>query len=152
MRWTEKTLDTVKTFIQQHIDPYLQQIRDETGEELPALTSISIGQDYTKRGRMKPFVLIDPMLLTPDDEAQGVIGGSYNIDLLIAVDGYTDEITSRRAMRYADALADCIFDYDSLDGQVYHARINNIEYFPGGTGTEKYVLISISVMQEMNRG
>jgi len=55
-------------------------------------------------------------------------------------------------MRYADAVTKCIWDYDTLDGQVVHASVETIEYFPGGTGNEKYALIAINVMREMYRG
>jgi hypothetical protein len=152
MRWTEETLDILKDFLTTKIEGYLDVIRTETGQALPSFTSIDIGQDYTKRGRSKPFVLIDPASITPDAEGYGVISGDYRIDMLIVVDGYESEIVSRQCMRYADAVTKCIWDYDTLDGQVVHASVETIEYFPGGTGNEKYALIAINVMREMYRG
>jgi len=151
MRWTETTLDMVKDTIADNIGSYLQGIRDETEQELPAFTSIEIGQDYTKRGRVKPFVIIDPAQLTPDEEAQGVFSGAYQIDVLVAVDGWDDEVVSRRCMRYADALMALIFDHDTLDDQVYHVQFNSVEYFPGGSGNEKYAILSITVIREEER-
>lgn len=152
MRWTEQTLDILKDFFSANIEGYLENIRQDTGQELPSFTSIEIGQDYASRGRSKPFVLIDPASITPDDEGYGVISGTYHIDVLIVVDGYESEVVSRRCMRYADAFASCIWDYDTLNGQVVHTSVENIEYFPGGTGNEKYALLAINVVREMYRG
>lgn len=152
MRWTETTLDIVKAFFESKLSMYLDEIRTETGEELPELSSIEIGQDYTKRGRSKPYIIIDPAMITPDAEGYGVISGECHIDILIVVDGYDSEIVSRRCMRYADALTNCVWDYDTLDGQVTHVSVESIEYYPGGTGNEKYALIAINVMREMYRG
>ena len=152
MRLTETTLDIIKGFLASHIETYLDQIRDETGEELPSLTSIDIGQDYTRRGRSKPYLLIDPAMITPDSEGYGVITGEYYIDMLVVVDGVDTEVVSRQCMRYADALSMCIWNNDTLEGQVDDISVENIEYFPGGTGVEKYALIAIKVMREMYRG
>ena len=150
-RWTETTLDILKDFLTEKIEGYLQEIRNETTEELPAFSSIMIGQDYTKRGKVKPFILIDPALNDIDEEGQGVISAAYQIDVLVVVDGYDDEIVSRRCMRYADAIQFCLLDDDTLDGEVYHCRVNSVEYFPGGSGNEKYALLSLTVMREVPR-
>jgi hypothetical protein len=152
MRLTETTLDIVKTFLATHIEAYLEDIRVETGEELPSLNSIDIGQDYVKRGRSKPYLLIDPAMITPDSQGYGVITGEYHIDMLAVVDGADSEVVSRACMRYADALTMCFWDNDTLEGQVDDISVENIEYFPGGTGMEKYALIAIKVMREMYRG
>ncbi len=152
MRWTETTLDIVKTFLAVNLESFLDDIRAETGEELPSLNSIDVGQDYTKLGRAKPYLLIDPAMITPNVEGYGVITGEYHIDMLLVVDGCDSEVVSRHCMRYADALTGCIWDNDTFNGQVEDVSVENIEYFPGGTGLEKYALIAIKVMREMYRG
>ena len=116
------------------------------------MSSIDIGQDYTKQGRTKPYVIIDPAMITPDSEGYGVITGEYHIDMLVVVDGVDSEVVSRMCMRYADALTMCLWNNDTLEDQVDDISVENIEYFPGGTGMEKYALIAIKVMREMYRG
>ena len=146
------TLDILRDFVENNIESYLAVIRTETEEGLPSFASVEIGNDYEKSGKKKPFILMDPAQIAPDQEGYGVISGVYSIDILIAVSGYDGTTVSKHTMRYADAVTQMFFDHDDLDEQVTDVTVEKVEYFPGGSGNEKYALITLQVKRETNRG
>ncbi len=150
-----KTLPTVKglrDYIIKNYDTYLEQLRTSSEEyDLPCINSVEIGTDYTSKGRSKPFILIDPASMNPEDDMPGHIEAVMAVDVLIAVDGYTDTSASEKAMLYADAFLSMVWADQYLGCLVIHATPTQVDYFPGGTGNVKYILINLLLTVEESR-
>ncbi len=149
---SKATSDLLIAYIKSNYETYLALIRTASGLlEIPRIEQIKKGNDYTQKGLLKPFMLIDPVSTPIDEEAVECIHSELLYDVLIAVDGYDNEQVTEYSECYADAFISMILSNDRLGSQVYHASVVNIESFPGGTGTIRYVLLSLEITVETDR-
>ncbi len=137
------TMETLKSHFESHYKDFIDAIAEKAGVTLEGMNTIDIGADYEKKGIPKPYLLIDLAQLVPDYAAAGMVKGTLHIDVLIAVEGYTDTAASEKASLYADAITAMIFADDTLNSNVQHIAVNQIDFYPGGTGNLKYVLVSL---------
>jgi len=145
-------IDTLKTYIEANYETYLALIRTASGfRELPKIAKVNVGNDYNEKGRVKPFILIDPVNATIDDEGIGCMETVINIDVLFACEGATPEIITEYTECYADAFVSMVLSNDTLGDGVQHISVRDIAYYPGGTGTVKYVLLNVEVTVETDR-
>ncbi len=142
----------VATYIKAQIDTYTAAIGASNETTLPNVKYIGLGTDYEKKGRPQPFILVSPAAMDFDDDAyQGEVVSDLSIDCLISVDGYDSDIVLQQSMLYADALASLFFSDDQLGGICEHAKVTRSEYYPGGSGSRHYAIVSIAVTKETHR-
>lgn len=146
------TLAMLKQYLLDNYDTYADLLRSAASEpSLPTIKSVEIGNDYTKKGLVKPFIMLDPVRMIVDDEAIGLVNSDLSIDVLVAADSYTDEQASKWVMLYADAFQSMVLSDDTLGDEIAHASVEDIEFYPGGTGTTKYVLLNVVISIETDR-
>lgn len=148
------TLAMLKQYLLDNYDTYADLLRSAASEpSLPTIKSVEIGNDYTKKGLVKPFIMLDPVRMIIDDEAIGLVNSDLSIDVLFAVESYsyTDEQASKWVMLYADAFQSMVLSDDTLGDEIAHASVEDIEFYPGGTGTTKYVLLNVVISIETDR-
>lgn len=149
---SKPTSDLLIAYIKANYETYLALIRTASElREIPKITVVKKGNDYTNKGLVKPFILVDPVATPIDDEAVGCVHSMFNYDIIIAVDGYDNEQITDYAECYGDAFISMILSNDRLGSQVYHASVKDIEHFPGGTGTIRYVLLNLEITIETDR-
>lgn len=146
------TMTMLKAYILNNFDAFVASIASAVEvSDIPIIQSVEIGNDYTRNGLRKPFVMIDPVRSIPDDETVGIVADDLSFDILIAIDSYTDGEATMWVSLYADAFLSMILSDDTLGDQVSHASIEDREFFPGGTGTTKYVLLNLMISIETDR-
>ena len=149
---TKPAIDTLKAYIIANYDTYLQLIRIASSyRELPKIVTVEVGNDYDAKGKLKPFVLIDPVGASIDDEGIGCIPTIVTLDVIFAIEGCDSETVTEYSECYADAFVSMFLTDDTLGDGVFHASVKDIEYFPGGTGTIKYVLLNVELTVETDR-
>jgi hypothetical protein len=153
---THYTAWDVMTMLEDYIDSnyetYVALIRTAASDtRVPKVKTVEIGNDYTRKGLTKPFIMIDPVRMNIDDETVGLVVSDFNIDVLIAVESFTDEEATKWATLYGDAFVSMVLSDDTLGDEVAHASVSDIEFYPGGTGNTKYVLLNMVLSIETER-
>lgn len=145
-------LTKLKSYIESNFETYAALLRTAASDsELPAIRNVVIGNDYSRKGLVKPFIMIDPVRMDPEDETVGTVLSELNIDILIAAESFTDEKATKWVTLFADAFQSMILSDDTLGDEFYHASVEDIEFYPGGTGQTKYVLLSVVLSIETDR-
>lgn len=145
-------LTNLQDYVQENFETYAALLRTAaTEQKLPKVRSVEIGNDYTRKGLTKPFIMLDPVRMVIDDETVGVVNSDLNIDVLIAVESYTDEQAAKWSALMADSFESMILSDDTLGDVVAHASVTDIEFYPGGIGSTKYVLLSLVLSIETDR-
>jgi len=127
---------------------YYSVIRDEfDGRKI----AVKVGNDYTAKGLVRPCVTVDPVKNTPDDERIGCIPSEIGIEILLTCEASTGELALEYTECYADAFVSMVLSNDTLGGAVQHISVVDIEYYPGGTGTEKRVLLVVELTVKTDR-
>ncbi len=149
---TKPLMAGLKSYIETHYETYLDQIRasSET-HDLPTIVSVEIGGDYEKKGKAKPWMILELDQILPEDQEVGRIEAGYSIDVAIAVDGYTEETAEEKVHLYTDAFLSMLWADQYLGCLVINTQVRVVDNFPGGTGNVKYILINLLLTVEEAR-
>jgi len=149
---TKPAIDTLIAYIKANYETYLALIRTASGfRELKKIATVKVGNDYTAKGLVRPCVTVDPVKNTPDDERIGCIPSEIGIEILLTCEASTGELALEYTECYADAFVSMVLSNDTLGGAVQHISVVDIEYYPGGTGTEKRVLLVVELTVKTDR-
>ena len=149
---TKPAVDNFKAYINANYETYLALIRTASGyRELTRMAKVCIDNDYVGKGRVKPYMILDPSNNTPDDEGSGCIESVLNFDVIIACEGASSEEVTGHSMCYADAFQSMILSDDTLGDTVQHASVVDFEYYTGGVGMIKYVLLNVELTVNTDR-
>jgi hypothetical protein len=143
--------DALVAEIEDNFNTKLQEIADVSKTILEPIITIKIGADYASTGLEKPAIIIDPVSLAIEDEAVGIISAIKTFEIVIIVDGFAEDDAIVRAELYADALIGMVTSDDFLGGEVTHASVPRVEYFPGGSGTSRYAVLDVEITLEQGR-
>ncbi len=149
---TRPLMAGLKDYVEAHFETYLAQIRNEASfHDLPSLASVDIGGDYEKKGKARPWMILELDQILPEDQETGWIEAGYSIDVVIAVDGFTEETAEEKVHLYADAFMSMIWADQQMGCLTTNAEIRVVDNFPGGTGNVKYILINLLLTVEEAR-
>ena len=130
---------------------YLSAIATASGMTLRPVETVKVSIDYTSKGIEKPCILIDPRRLDIEDETSGRIGAIYTYDIVIGYDGFDEEEAADAVQLYADAFVSMVVSDDYFSGQLDHASVKNIEYYPGGSLVSRYAVLQLELTLEIER-
>jgi hypothetical protein len=137
--------------LEDNYNTYLQDIADTSKILLDELQTLRVGADYASTGLAKPSLLLNPLSLEIDDEAVGIVSAKMMFEAIFIVDGFAEDDAIVRAELYADALIGMVTSDDFLGGEVTHASVPRVEYFPGGSGTSRYAVLDVEITLEQGR-
>lgn len=143
--------DYLLDYIKDNFHTYIATKETESGIVLKDFTSVARGgANFERHNKTKPFCLLEPQGIEVSDELP-YFEATVNYDVLIAIDGFQDTESQTLAELYQDAFIDMIIDDDTLGGQVTHVTISNVEQYPGGTGSIRYVVLALAVTIQQGR-
>ena len=144
--------DILLSYIRTYYQTYLDAIATTSGVTLKSLSGADLGgPNFASKNRPRPYLLIEPMGEDIDDTLPGRIESVLRYDALIEADGFQEEDALILVGLYKDAFCSMIFSDDTLSGYVDHASVTNIEQYPGGSGTSKYILMAVEITVSQGR-
>lgn len=144
-------LDALIATIQANYNNYLFALASAESLTAKGIAAVKVGIDYQAKGIAKPFMLIEPTAMEIEDESVGVVGAKLLFDVAIMIDGLQESDAIYLSCLYADAFVGMVTSDDFLDGAVTHASVPRIEYFPGGSTTQRVVLLTVEILLEEER-
>ena len=144
-------IDALQAQITANFQTYLDLIATASGYELKEIETVKIGSDYASKGIDKPFILIDPRRMDVDDEAIGLVRGTYIFDIMIAYDGFDEEDAVYAVQLYADAFISMVISDDYFTNTVDHASVNSVEYYPGSSYMTRYAVLEFQIELDIER-
>ena len=149
---SKSTNDILKNHINTYYQTYLDAIATLSGVVLKSLTSVEIGgSGFADKNRERPYMIIEPVADEIDDELPGNVESVLKFDILVEADAFQESEALTLVGLYKDAFVSMIISNNTLAGEVTHARVRNIEQFPGGTGTSKYILMAVEITVDQGR-
>jgi len=126
----DKYLDGFKKLFNEKFSVYL---KDTT----PKLKTIIKGVDYSKLSTHKPYLMIYPSGINPEDDENGVY--KTEISFLFAVNGKNDGDSSSYILDYISAVINFFEDISELEEfDIYDiSQIKDLDPTVMGTATEK---------------
>lgn len=143
--------DALLAEIDESYNTHLQAIAATSKVKLERLRSIKVGADYAASGLEKPALLLNPLSTDIDDEAVGIVTATMAFEAVFIISGFKEEDGITLAQLYADAFVGMVASDDFLGGEVTHAEVTRIEYYPGGTGTTRYAVLDVNITLEQGR-
>lgn len=143
--------DALKEEIENEYQTYLTSIEDASGLTLRSIETIKYGTDYQAKGLIKPFILIDPRRMDVDDEAVGIVSARFIYDVVFAYDGFDEEDAVVATKLYADAFISMVISDDFFGGNLDHASVKNVEYYPGSSSVGRYAVLELELTLEIER-
>ena len=144
--------DLLKSYVEDNYQTYVDIIATANAVTLKALTSVEIGGTVAvHKTHEKPYMIIEPIGEDVTDTLPGQIESTIRYDVLIEADGYQEDDALTLVGLYKDAFCSMVFSDDTLGGEVDHASVTNIEQYPGGSGTSKYIMIAVEITVSQGR-
>ncbi len=144
---TDAILDEVK----ERFFSALSDIAQASGVSLEELRTVRVGADYASAGIKRPALLLNPLSLEIEDETVGLVSAQMLFEAIFIIDGFSEDDAIVKAELYADALIGMVTSDDFLGGEVTHASIPRVEYFPGGSGVSRYAVLDVEITLEQGR-
>lgn len=143
--------DALINEIEDNYDTYLQLIAEANDYELKSIETIKLGTDYQAKGLEKPAILIDPRRMSVEDTLIGEVAAGYVFDVIFCYDGYSEEDAATAVQMYADAFTSMVISDDYFQGNLEHATVNDVEYYPGGSALARYAVLELELILEIER-
>jgi hypothetical protein len=148
---SKPVMDALYESLKDDYKTYLQDMATTSGMKLDAIKLVKISNDYAATGLQKPCILMDIVSCEIEDEGVGIVGATLMFEVVFIIEGMKEDDLTYRTMLYADALVSMVTSDDYLGGDVVHASVPRIEYYPGGTGTTRYAVADVEITYEIER-
>lgn len=144
--------DLMVSYTEANYQTYSDAIAAANSVTLDSMTSIAIGGSaFMDKNKRKPYILIEPVSEDIDDQIGGSIEAVMRYDVLIEAVAPNEETALTAVGLYKDAFVSMILSDDTLGGEVDHAKVTNVEQYPGGSGTSKFILMAVEITVSQGR-
>lgn len=144
--------DLLIAYVEANYQGYVDTIATANGVSLDSLTSVGIGGPaFMDKNKRKPYMLVEPVGEDIDDQIAGSVEVTMRYDVLIEALAPNEETALTAVGLYKDAFVSMILSDDTLGGEVDHAKVTNVEQYPGGSGTSKFILMAVEITVSQGR-